>query len=298
MSLSKIFQTKISSIKTRIKIDEVILFRKLIESLVSCTHSYELHGSKGQVKFNNPANCSSSQVDIQCELCDVAIVSFNEIEVRITFLQAKKGNDKYTPLGHNLSLPVRQHYLLSSFPIIAPVGKAVKLYPKNTLSNKILDSIGSFGVFYKKGKTYDMDYQIANLRNSKTIIPNFKYCSNQASKYDFIGTKNRVKSITISGLAYNEVEGCDNLDSFEIYIRDMLIGDPINASNPLLLSVILKIVKSEPMESLMNSEILSNFIQYFGGKTINYDSNKKNNRISSIHPFRTPIILIDNTKKQ
>lgn len=275
------------------RIDEVYLFSNLIKALTLNAYAYELHGSKGQVEFDNPAACASSAKQVQCELCDVAIISFDAEEVRLTFLQAKMGKKSYKPLGAKLELPVRQHYLLAKYPTIKPIGRAVKMYPHNALSNKKIESIGSIGVFYKTTTGYDMDYQIASLRKtSKLLIHNYKYCSNLSEKYNFIGTKDNIRDITISpSEVYSELEACTNLNDFETHLRNMVIGDPINISNGNLLSVIIKKVYEERKNN-DNNPVINSFIEKFGN---DYNGTSDDIYEGETDKFSIKILLIDNT---
>lgn len=272
MKLTELFNKRISVLAQNTKIGEIELFRALIDSLTSNSYSFEIHGRKGLVSFKNPAQCSSSLSNIKCELCDVVIVSFNSSEIRTTFLQAKyfrKYNFSAT-LG-NLSFPVRQHYLLSSFPLFEPKGKATFYFPKDCLEKRTLDSIGSFGIFYKKNKNiFDMSYQIASLWKSVGKIPNHKFCDNTNFKYRFSGTIDKVNCYK----NFSELEACSGLDSFEAALLNMQIGDPILSNNVQMVRNLRSIAK-EHLSLDKENETLFKFINQFKDNTIYNSDNEE-----------------------
>lgn len=217
-------------VNLRKKRNEEFFFNCLKEVLASDFHAAILHGSTGMVYFDVPGSIPGTQK--RCEISDLLIVVIGERQIRYTLLQNKtKHKDTYSPFNA-MSLSVRQHHLLSSKPVVTPAGKSPYLYP-DILSSAILDSVGSFGIFYSKGvadvtgkQLYDMSYMIANRIHFVTTLKTDDYNKNKRLKAEFLGKPDNIVSLN----EYEEVEGCDGLDKFEAYLKKMKIGTPVTLS--------------------------------------------------------------------
>lgn len=148
---------------------EIALFRAFIRafnSLGSNALAQEYHGNRYQVKFS--ANRGSGRPVPRCELCDVMIIHYpagNPREARVTFNQAKVSSNPlqcapavFAPYKFRANL--EQWDLLSNRPSISTTAK-INL-PADLLSSALLPSVGTFGVFYPKGKEFDFAYFVAN----------------------------------------------------------------------------------------------------------------------------------------
>lgn len=139
---------------------EVQQFRALIKSFGALGGHFdveEYHGPKHQVFFNGQGAWGRSPA--RCELCDVLILAYSlngGFRGRITFLQAKLSKDKHGNLCkgwpyltdiEEFAANLEQWDLLSRRPDILPV-PPFKVRPR-LLSEALLPSVGSFGVFHK-----------------------------------------------------------------------------------------------------------------------------------------------------
>ncbi|MBN3490595.1 hypothetical protein JV173_03600 [Acholeplasma equirhinis] len=214
-----------------VKINEVILFTTLKQTFQTFAFADILHGSSGMVEF--AVSDKTSMITVQCEVADLLIVSFSKSQIRYTLLQNKTMHNMsgYYGLG-DFKINVRQHYLLTTKPLITPRGSSNYLFP-DILSSGILDSVSSYGVFYKVknlitgGYTYNMNYSIANRLKLNSPIKTSQIKSKSERKSKFIGIPNKI----VSKSGYKEVEGCLDLDDFEVALKNMLIGTPISKGN-------------------------------------------------------------------
>lgn len=230
---------------------EVALFRALKTAMSGIGYVNELHGTKYQVDFDNPLNPSKI---VTCELCDLLVFVYRGTEARFTFLQNKKkfspkykGNDK-------ISLPLRQRYLLGEFPQIVMKNKLLHI-PKDLLNNRVLDSIGSLGVFYldNSGKI-NMDYSIMSLMCTTSSYIFSDYDRNRTRTFSLSGTVNLIRTINF----FQEVEACSDLTNFESYLLNMKIGEPITTSNKFESEYVLASIESilENDSKVNNKEII------------------------------------------
>lgn len=148
---------------------EIALFRAFIRafnSLGSNALAQEYHGNRYQVKFS--ANRGAGRPVPRCELCDVMIIHYpaeNPRSARITFNQAKVSSNslqcapgKFVPYKFRANL--EQWDLLSNRPSISATTAKINL-PDDLLSNALLPSVGTFGVFYPKDQGFDFAYFVA-----------------------------------------------------------------------------------------------------------------------------------------
>ena len=149
---------------------EIALFRAFIRafnSLGSNALAQEYHGNRYQVKFS--ANRGSGRPVPRCELCDVMIIHYpagNPREARVTFNQAKVSSNplQCAPAvfaSYKFRANLEQWDLLSNRPSISTTTAKINL-PADLLSSALLPSVGTFGVFYPKGKEFDFAYFVAN----------------------------------------------------------------------------------------------------------------------------------------
>ncbi len=170
---------------------EIQQFRALIRSFKSLEKDFdieEFHGMKHQVIFNGKGSWGRSPA--RCEISDLLVVIYNEntsnLEVRVTFIQAKKSNDKHNYLCRNwqkITTPIKfqanleQWDLLSRRPHVIP-HKPFKC-PPEILNGAILPSVGSIIVFHKKSKNnYNFFYMSADILSPVTA-PKGKYAKLQ-----------------------------------------------------------------------------------------------------------------------
>ena len=170
-SLQSTFAVKSASAK----FSEVQQFRALIKSFGALGGPFdveEYHGPKHQVLFNGQGAWGRSPA--RCELCDVLVLAYSlsgGFRGRITFLQAKLSKDKHTNLCkgwpyvadvEEFKANLEQWDLLARRPDILPV-PPFKVHPR-LLSQSLLPSVGSFGVFHKNAlSTVDFFYSSADL---------------------------------------------------------------------------------------------------------------------------------------
>jgi hypothetical protein len=152
---------------------EVQLFRALIDSFRHLRPRYvveEFHGFKHQVYFNGAG--AWARTPARCELCDVLFVVYRtspRLELRATFLQAKLSREPHPTVCHGFPKTVpaidfkanlEQWDLLARRPVVLPV-PPFDIHPF-ALSDALLPSIGSFGVFHRKGKAIEFTYASAD----------------------------------------------------------------------------------------------------------------------------------------
>ena len=154
------------------KSGEIALFQAFIRSfnaLGSNALAKEYHGSRYQVTFNEGRG--AGRLTPRCELCDVMIVHYpssNASAARITFNQAKVTTNaigcRRTSIAvgpDSFRANLEQWDLLSNRPSINPATKKFNP-PKGLLSGAILPSVGTFGVFYPSGASFDFAYFVAS----------------------------------------------------------------------------------------------------------------------------------------
>ncbi len=222
---------------------EVDLFKALQKSFKTFADVMNVHGTKYQMKFNNPLDITE---EISCEIADLLIFVYDENEARFTYLQNKKAySSTYLPNGE-ISIPLRQHYLLGNFPIIKAKNKSIFI-PSTIFSGRILDSIGSLGVFYTDSLgLINMDYSIMNLMHTTELYTNLDYSSNKPKKFLFNGIPLNTRKIK----GYLEIESCPDLVYFEQSIKALKIGEPIVASSPYISDYVLSLVE----DAIRNNE--------------------------------------------
>lgn len=185
------------------KFSEVQQFRALIRSFGKIGGGFqveEFHGPNHQVYFNGKGAWGRSPA--RCELCDVVILAYSlngGFRGRLTFLQAKLSKEKYLNLcsGYPNNTDVvafkanlEQWDLLSRRPDVLPV-PPFKVQPK-VLSDALLASAGSFGVFHKS-KPGDVGFFYASA-DMLTVV------GTPSSKQGKLSTASGPRERVVSGL--------------------------------------------------------------------------------------------------
>jgi hypothetical protein len=237
---------------TSIHSSEVDLFRGFMKALRGIGYTDELHGIKHQAQFDNPLNATKH---VNCEICDILIFVYNGTQARFTFLQNKKKFSKKYKGINNISLPLRQRYLLGNFPQIFMKNKE-KHIPADIFSNRSLDSIGSLGVFYIDASgRINMDYSIMSLMSTTKSFNASDYDKNHNRTYTFSGNINNIRTVH----SFEEVEACINLPEFENHLLNMKVGEPLEKLEKsyanYILSSIEETISMDPFDE--NRDILS-----------------------------------------
>lgn len=286
-----------SKIVPGLVVDEVFLFKSLKEAFYGNAFSDIVHGSHGMVDFYVPGYTPSKLV--RCEVGDLLIVAFNNNEIRYTLMQNKTMHKKKYFGTNPLTIPVKQHYVLANKPNIIPVGKSPYLH-SSLLSSALLDSVGSYGVFYKTKLVYpphsylfNMNYMIANRLSFNSKVTPTQLIKKSKRKAKFIGEINNV----VIKKGHKEIEACTNLSNFEYALRHMLIGTPVSLSkgsnNLTIIKIISLIIERDSSNGISDNQVRNNFLrvvrrlEIFGTEK-DYDDYKST---------KLPgIVLIDNTQ--
>lgn len=252
------------------KSKEVTIFRELLKSLRKIGIVREMHGPKTyQVEFRDPV---FAPLTTRCELCDLFIVVLKNGKGKFTFLQCKRDFSANYLMNNSTAIPIRQFYLLGYKPEIYPHTKSF-IIPRTILSEAIMPSIGTLGVFYldNLGKV-NMEYSVMELMHTNSTIGVVDFQKNVNKNYSFQGRYNYVK--TKNG--YDEVERLEHLNDFEKYLLDLKIGEPITKSNQESSSFALNIAKKVLAESITPNDLLllkiSKLFEEIGGFISNNDN--------------------------
>ena len=265
---------------------EIDLFRGLMKAMKGIGFVDELHGTKHRAQFDNPLNTTQK---ISCEICDLLIFSYNGTQARFTFLQNKKNFAKSYKGISNISLPLRQRYLLGSFPLISMKNKE-KHIPNDIFINRTLDSIGSLGVFYiDTSGQINMDYSIVSLMSTIGSFSAFDYEKNHNRTFSFTGVSNKIRLIN----SYEEVEACVDLNQFETNLMNMKIGEPISNLDKTYADYIISSI-----ESVLGKEINDNTENIISDlKKIRKEHNIENREVNK-HGIPVFHVAIINTKQK
>jgi len=208
---------------------EVQQFRALMRSFASLQKNFdieEFHGMKHQVYFNGEG--AWKRTPARCEISDLLVVSYDKnkttTKIRVTFIQAKKSNEKHTLCNYSQKLiaptsfkaNLEQWDLLSRRPEVLAI-KPFSCRP-NILKDAILPSIGSIMVFHKNS---------SNLKNLFYI---------SADKLEPLSSpKNRFAKLkTLNGDALRVIKGHKErvfaccIHTFAKSLYDLEIGTPIH----------------------------------------------------------------------
>ncbi|WP_431480823.1 hypothetical protein [Pseudomonas thivervalensis] len=174
--------------ESRGKTGEIKLFRAFIRAFNALgpdALAKEYHGNRYQVTFNESRG--AGRATPRCELCDVMIINYpagNPSAARITFNQAKVTDNALgcsrivtAAAPYSFRANLEQWDLLSNRPDISSASRAFHP-PSNLLSSALLRSVGTFGVFYPVGTSFNFAYLVAdglaplnnNARPSGTLL--------------------------------------------------------------------------------------------------------------------------------
>ena len=208
-------------IKSQKSFGEIKLFREMqlyLSSKYICTFIAETH--QQYVSFLSP----STKCNIKRELSDLWIIVYSprNKKAKMTFLQAKFEKNK-TPIRipFNFKGDYFQYDLLSKRPQIKSLGK-IK-FPNTILSNALLDSVGSFGIFYFDYKNrLDFAYSTA----SDISFKKKANCKTKSRQLYFKSIGYNSTDIRLNKKAEVELRSTLNADCFEFGLLNLLVGTP------------------------------------------------------------------------
>lgn len=173
------FKSQFQSLTSGWNPREIPLFQALSSTIKSISTQFsinEYHGASHQVTFT--ATPPLLRPTPRCELADLMIVAYRtmpSLSIRVTYFQAKSERAYvHTPLcgrTFNFCGNVEQWYLLAEKPQI--IGSGTFQPPTDLLTGALLNSIGTFGVFYRQntGSPYEMFYSAAsNLAPANRLV--------------------------------------------------------------------------------------------------------------------------------
>jgi hypothetical protein len=200
MSFSKL-NLNFSNFTKGIATKELPLFRALIKSF-NCfpgSFSKELHGRCSQVKFKRKRKVGRKKV--QCELADLLLIVVPKIKpenARLTFIQAKvtKKSRFHCSSPAKFKGNLEQWDLLGNRPLISGAYSNFNP-PADLLSSAPVNSIGSFGVFYKTRRNglHDLAYYSADVLHPLNNNQSKNGTLISHSKYQKIRTVNKIKEV-------------------------------------------------------------------------------------------------------
>lgn len=225
MGLGKDLQEEFEKLTRGREYGEVELFTKLQDSFIelSCKAvGYNIsliHGNRSMVKFPI-SNLWMNGVKVgeirQCELSDMLFIIYDAMktECRMFFMQNKSSKrSKKERFKANLI----QLDLLSSGSEFCDLNSRKKC---TVLKNAEVKSIATYGVFYKKGISYNMKYYSADLLQPVSAKGNGK-----ERVVKFNGMLNRIRQSIHKKI--EDYEGTENLEKFGTAIEELRIGEPI-----------------------------------------------------------------------
>lgn len=171
---------------------------------------------------NHPQNQFSN---IHKEISDLLIITYsaNKKQARATFLQAKWKATCLNPFRFRGD--VFQYLLLNQRPLFAHI-KAPSSQD-SILHNAILDSIGSYGVFYQK-TTKDIEFAFAAAQEISlySSLPFSK--KNKGRVFKILSTVKKVSIITHLGYLCYDTRVLYGADDFEQALLSFSVGSPID----------------------------------------------------------------------
>ncbi|MCH4900584.1 hypothetical protein [Pseudomonas sp. B707] len=239
---------------------EIQLFQAFIDafnSLGANALAKEYHGNKYQVIFDEMRG--AGRPTPRCELCDVMIIQYpngHANAARVTFNQAKvTKNDlgcspsKAAVVPDSFGANLEQWDLLSNRPTVR--NATTTFYPpSNLLSDAILPSVGTFGVFYPLGSSFDFAYYVACGLRPLSNNPGRTGTLQWLAPMNFISRR----------AGYDEITGTCCLEAFGDALEHGLVGTPVwpllygpRGSRPMqqwLRDVLLSLAQENPDSSL------------------------------------------------
>lgn len=208
-----------------------ILFAKLEDAFINlrstCSSKYHveyaldiIHGYKSFVDFEYNGTLVTSLIPPQVkkkELADMMFIVFSakKRELRLSYMQNKKGSDTYLSYRADLL----QLYLLRDRPeIVSPTLPTCVFGNPRILSDALLPSVGSYGVFYKDTACNKIEMGYSPASNIKP--------------HSSIGKEQRVVEY-VGKLGTTKVNGCmesqgeATLSDFGYALINMTVGTPI-----------------------------------------------------------------------
>lgn len=174
-------------------LDEISLFTKLMDSFIDLQGIYPeyaislMHSYNGQIKYINSdtgasfktangnkidvgktselTGISTSGNTLQCEVSDLAFVIYSEAGVKISYMQ-NKYDKEFELLTKKFKVDIDQFALLKSrpkFDVVDKKSNVAKLSTCDILYQASIESVGSYGVFYKTANSYELFYCPADL---------------------------------------------------------------------------------------------------------------------------------------
>lgn len=155
---------------------------------------------------------------MKCELADLLLIAVNSKRMRLCFLQNKL--DYQNKIDDSFKADMRQYYILKNRPVIERKGDQSYI-----LKNAKYPSICSYGVFFKDGNFYDMNYY------STAILEELNLGK--------IGRARRVHKIKNASqyrtniYENDEIQYAKKIPEFVNYFENMLIGEELRLKDAL-----------------------------------------------------------------
>lgn len=230
MSFGTDLSQEFRKLTQNVKFDEVCLFTKLQDAFINLkssnpTYQYAIdiiHGHKSHVDFHFNSTWVSTTpygTSVTRELADMMFViySHQQHQIRVTYMQNKRGvsDSKFRADLYQLHLLSQREHITSTKLPDCLFGDC------DMLSNAILPSVGSYGVFYKCNKYVEMSYYPACLISPCNLVGQSvaRTAEYDTSKYGY--------TPVIKG--YLECQGTPALSNFGDALISMQIGTPINS---------------------------------------------------------------------
>lgn len=204
--------------------DEITLFQNLRCAFERLSRDFTidvLHGNSHQVAFQSVFPWAPTSKPARCELCDLMIVTYrtNPFRIRLTFLQ-NKSDKTIGNLPLTFYADMLQWELLSEKPLVNGVSPFNP--PNNLLSEALLPSVGTFGIFYRDTNSdYNMAYAIAN------VLGPLKNGKSQKRKLKYRGKRGQIRNVN----GYDEITSTSSLAEFGHHLARLRIGTPIDGSH-------------------------------------------------------------------
>lgn len=215
---------------------EVELFREMEKILSKKYHSIFIEEThQNYVEFQPSIIGSNIQ---RKEISDLCIIAYSPTkrEARMTFLQAKYNkNDKIIKPPFRFKGDYLQYDLLSNRPEIEGTGELINI-PKNILSGALLESIGTFGIFYfDTNKQIDFAYsRAADLKFRGMILAEKINKNNSFSRTIYFPKVPYGHLLFRYTHPYLELRCTLNADYFEFSLINLHIGTPIENDKKVL----------------------------------------------------------------
>lgn len=284
MDLSKEFYRFTS----RIFSDEVTLFTKLEDSFINLKTIYPnysldiIHGAKSFVEFEYNGTYISTITTPQLitrELADMFFITFSpsKKEIRLMYMQNKKGT-KVSTFPDKFKADLLQLYLLHERCEIKSRNLPDCVFgDRKILTNAILPSVGSYGVFYWNTiiDQIDMAYFPANrLTPQNPGRSKVRMVMYDSSNY---GVENK-----ISG--FIESQGERDLAHFGDSLYNMKIGTPISTNDEIY----------KPLTAFLKK---NSIVFRESAFPVNYDNNLQNNEYDNTLDKLISLAIVINTDR-